>query len=307
MTMKKMMLLAAATLVFAACSNDDENVDNWNGEIRLCSGLTVQQSGTRAVTGIQSEQFDTDEKIDVFISEAVQSGQTATTTYPQPLVYTAGVNGAMNPATQPFFPTSGNGVTIYAVYPSGAYSSGTFTIQPNQEGDDAYKASDLMYGEANEGKVVERTGSSIPLNFNHLLSKVTVKLKAGKGMTDEKLAGAKVVIPGVKTTVPFTASTGTIGTANDGTTADINVFTAASGSLDGSAVIVPQTLSEGFLRITLKDDGTLIGRLDDGQAPVLESGYEYIYTITVNLTELNVTPAIKPWTMSNKNGTATMQ
>lgn len=301
MTMKKMMLFAAAALVFAGCSKDDEDVDNWNGEIRLCSGLTVQQAGTRAATGIQSEQFDEDEKIDVFINEAVQSGQIATTTYPQPLVYTAGTNGAMNPATQPYFPTSGNGVKIYAVYPSGAYSSETFTIQSDQSTDANYKASDLMYGKPYSNPV-SRTNSPVNIAFNHLLSKVTVKLRAGKGMTDVKLEGAKVELRDVKTTVPFTPSTGTIGEA---TGSEIAVIVFNSGT-EGSAIVPPQELDIDFLRITLKDGGEMTGRLDSDRQPILQKGNEYVYTITVNLTELNVTSTIKPWNPIVQSGTATM-
>ena len=97
MKTKAFMAMAALALVAAACNNDDEIMDNWNGEIRLSSGLTVQQTGTRAATDIQGNQFDSGEKIDVFISE--NTAGTATTTYDQPLVYTAGGSGIMNPPT----------------------------------------------------------------------------------------------------------------------------------------------------------------------------------------------------------------
>lgn len=320
--MKKMMLFAAAALVFAGCSKD-ENVDNWNGEIRLCSGLTVQQAGTRAATGIQSEQFDEDEKIDVFINEAVQSGQTATTTYPQPLVYTAGTNGAMNPATQPYFPTSGNGVTISAYYPHGVVKSlasnepVTFSIKSDQSSEAEYKKSDLMYGKP-ASNPVSRTNSPVNIAFNHLLSKVTVELISGSGNPD--LEGATVQLLNVLPNTSVTPAIGEISPAT-GTETDVTVFKATSDQLIGSAVVVPQTLNKEvnnvrrFIKVTLKGGGTLYSKdlKEEGsnnpiQDIVMESGKVYKYTITVNLTSLNITSSITKWgSTATVDGEAEMQ
>ena len=114
--MKKQLILAAAALALAACSND-ENLNDGPVAIRLSSSLEVQ---TRAASGIQGSAFDEGESVDIFITEAVEADESATTTYPQPLTYTTGTNGTMTPPTggQPYFPTSGNGVNIYAYYPS---------------------------------------------------------------------------------------------------------------------------------------------------------------------------------------------
>ena len=111
MKTKFLMATAAAAIVMVACNN--EETDNWAGEIRLSSGLAVQQvNSTRAANDIQSGQFAAGEKIDVFINEAVNAGETATTSYTQPLVYTAGGNGAMSTSDQPYYPTSGKNVNI---------------------------------------------------------------------------------------------------------------------------------------------------------------------------------------------------
>lgn len=304
--MKIHLIFAAALLTLAACNNENITiVDNPDTpvEIRLSSGIEVQ---TRATTDIQGTAFDTDEKVDVFISEAVAGGQSATTTYEQPLTYTAGTNGALNIAedSQPYFPSSGNGVNIYAVYPSGAHSKTTFSIKSDQSTDADYKASDLMYGTAENP--VSRTKSAVPITFKHLLSKVTVKLVAGNGLTDTGLEGAKVELLGVKPDVPFTASDGTIGTA-EGTATDVTVFTATSSALEGSAVIAPQTLPEEFVRVTLKDGGVLTGKLNDSSQPALTSGNEYTYTIIVNLTSLAMTASITPWNPNTSEGNAGMQ
>lgn len=315
MKAKFMIMIAAAAMTLAACSNDDES-DNWAGEIRLSSGLTVQQTGTRAATGIQSTQFASGEKIDVFISE--NTTRTATTTYAQPLVYTAGGSGTMNPPTgnQPYFPTSGNGVNIYAYYPSEKVTDITatnvsFSVAEDQSGETNYKASDLMYGKPANNPVA-RTSSDIALTFKHLLSKVTITLESGAGSPG--LDGAVVKLKAVKPSTTLNPSTGAISEAG-GDAKNITVMTASGTALSGSAVVVPQTLETSFIEVTLANGGVLTSKdLKDGSSNTISNveltgGNEYTYTITVNLTELKVTSTIAEWKGINANkitGTATM-
>lgn len=316
MKTKAFMAMAALALVAVACNNDDEITDDWNGVIRLSSGLEAQQTGTRATTDIQSTQFASGEKIDVFISEDVTTG-TATTTYAQPLVYTAGGSGTMDPPTgnQPYFPTSGNGVNIYAYYPSNKVGTDitktdvTFTVEADQSGNTNYKASDLMYGKPATNPVA-RTSSATILTFKHLLSKVTIKLVQGAG--SPALTDAVVKLKSVYPSTTLNASTGTI-SGTSGNTTDITVKANTTPGLDNSAVVVPQTLATSFIEVKLANGGVLTSKdLKDGSnntisSVVLVSGYEYTYTITVNLTSLDVTSTITPWTSNTANGTATMQ
>lgn len=308
--------MAAAALAMVGCSNDNEN-DNWAGEIRLSSGLTVQQTDTRAATDIQSTLFDNGENIDVFINENTTAA--ASTIYEQPLVYTAEGNGNMKAPDnkQPYFPASGNGVNIYAYYPSGKVNSIasdattiTFSVAEDQSGETDYKTSDLMYGKPAQNPV-NRTSSQIPLHFTHLLSKVIITLEAGKGTPS--LDGAVVKLKSVKPSTTLTPSTGAISEAS-GTATDITVMTASSSALSGSAIVVPQTLPTSFIEVTLADGGVLTSKdlKDDSNNPItdviLTDSNVYTYTITVNLTGLNVTSTITPWTDNETHsGEAEMQ
>lgn len=302
-----LMATAAAAIVMVACNN--EETDNWAGEIRLSSGLAVQQvNSTRAANDIQSGQFAAGEKIDVFINEAVNAGETATTSYTQPLVYTAGGNGAMSTSDQPYYPTSGKNVNIYAYYPSGTVTSIDanaeidFTVVADQSSDANYKASDLMYGTPDKNPV-GRTKNHVNITFKHLLSKVTVTLKQGAGI--KNLTNAKVELLNVLPTTKLDPSTGTIDEAT-GTQTEITVMDKGT-NLSGSAVVVPQTLNkevEGkrrFIRVTLETGGVLYSQnLEDSEGKTIEdidmaAGNEYKYEITVNLTSLDITSSINPW------------
>ncbi len=306
--MKKYLFFAAAALALAACSNDSET-ENWNGEIRLRSGLDVQQT-TRAATDIQGAQFDNGESVDVYINENTDG--TPTTSYLQPLTYTTDGNGGMTTQTQPYYPTSGNGVNIYAIYPSGTKAGELFTVQADQSADANYKKSDLMYGKPAQNPV-SRTSSPVNINFSHLLSKVTVVLKSGNGNPD--LNEAVVTLKDVKLSATFTATaeSGSVSEAT-GDATDIKVMTAANNALSGSAVVVPQTLGTSFIEVKLKNGGVLTSSnlKDESDNPisdvVLTSGKEYKYTITVNLTSLDVTSSISNWSNGGENtGEATMQ
>ncbi len=295
--MNRLLTLAAVAMTLAACNSE---IDDLNVEIRLKSGLDVQQTDTRAATDIQSTQFDKDERIDVYISENTTG--TATTTYGQPLTYTIGEDGSTMNGTQQYFPTSGNGVNIYAVYPSGTSvaSQNTFTIEADQSDDANYKKSDLMYGKPTTNPVA-RQKSAVSINFKHLLSKVTVKLVSGAGNPD--LDGAVVKLKSVKPSTTLTASIsgGSVSEAS-GDKKDITVMTATTEALSGSAVIVPQTLKTNFIEVTLKNGGVLTStglKNASGDTSlenvVLEAGKAYTYTITVNLTGLDVSSSIAEW------------
>lgn len=289
-TMKKNMILAAiAALALTACSNDDEIKVGGDNAILLTSSLDVAE--TRAATDIQTSAFDADETVDVYITE--NNGGNNPTTYPQPIEYTTGAGGALTVGTQYYYPTSGNGVNIYALYPATAATGELFTIADDQSTDANYKASDLMYGKP-ASNPVSPSANAVNIKFTHLLSKVTINLIEGANVTS--LNGAKVELLGVKPSTTLTADiNGYSITAASGNATPITVMTATETVTSGSAIIVPQTLPEMFLQVTL-DGATLTGKLDSG-APELTAGNEYTYDITVNVRggALEIEGSITPW------------
>ena len=288
--MKKNMIFAAiAALALTACSNDDEIKVGGDNAILLTSSLNVAE--TRAATDIQTSAFDAGETVDVYISE--NNGGNNPTTYPQPIEYTTGAGGALTVGTQYYYPTSGNGVNIYALYPATAATGELFTIADDQSTDANYKASDLMYGKP-ASNPVSPSANAEDIQFSHLLSKVTINLIAGANVTS--LDGAKVELLGVKPSTTLTADiNGYSITAASGNATPITVMTATETVTSGSAIIVPQTLPEMFLQVTL-GGATLTGKLASG-APTLTAGNAYTYDITVNMRggALEIEGSITPW------------
>ena len=305
--MKKYFVFAAAVIALAACSSEEENVQSWNGEIRLSAVNVVQ---TRAAQGIQSTAFDEGEKIDVFINE---NATTPSIEYPQPLVYTSGTGGVLTTSDEQYYPQS-NGVNIFAVYPSGVAGTNVnatnvaFAVESDQSEEDAYKASDLMVG-APANNPVSKTSGTVQLTFKHCLSKININISAGDGITETDLQGATVTILNTTTGGTFNVQTGEV--TPNGVQAAATPITAGTlevredtGVQGISAIIVPQTVSAGRQFISIRYGG-------DQQTPATElfytlpqaadvdfaAGYSYTFNITAKKSGLTLDGStITDWT-----------
>jgi hypothetical protein len=293
-------------MLLAACNKQENEVaDIWNGEIRLASGVVVQ---TRSTANPPDRQIASGQDVGVFISDAV-----AGSTVSENLKYDADGSGKLTLAgggAQPYYPQTGNAVSIYAYHPynAGAGVSYDFEVKTNQGADNkSYYDSDLLYSQKKE---YQRKKDPHGLVFAHKLSKVVVGLTAGSGVPG--IAGAKVEIVGAETKGEFTPATGLFNTKtneNGGVQADVQMNTAiTSGSY--IAIVPPQTFNTGakFLKVTLSSNGVLYYTLPGEEDLSLQSGKVYEYTITVNLTGLEVASTITDWeNVGNVTGTATMQ
>lgn len=289
--------MAAAALLLAGCSDDGNGeVDHWNGELLLCSGLVVQQARSDG-TGVPPDtQIAEGQKVKVFVTKTT-SGTNSAYGYTQDM--TADGNGGLTGKTDMFYPeNSGEGVNIRAYHPADAGT--TFTVQTDQSGNDGkdYFASDLLYS---AGKDYTRQKAAHSLSFTHQLCKLTYELTQGDG--SPSLTNAKVQWLNVATACSFDASTGVVSETAD----DSKAIASVTPHSTYGAVVVPQTVTSStpMLQVTLSTGGVLTYTPDADQK--LESGKKYKYTIAVNLTGLTVTSTIDPWTSEkDKSGTATM-
>lgn len=257
--------LMAASLLLTACSSDDTPAAvTENVELNIVANAAdlEQGSSTRAGSPHQDTQFDQNQIIDVYIREGGTltggnngygtSGK-ATTTYTQPVRAKASnatgtfafIQAANTNAYTQYWPSSGNGVIIYAWHPTTGVAARLNTFhevaqnQSDKSSADNYKNSDLMFGLPSANVTSEpnftfnaeteikrqayaSSGRVVPLTFFHLLSKVVIKLAAGSGLWGattpgtvdaNKLKNAKITIGNVYTKVKITnATNGTVAT-----------------------------------------------------------------------------------------------
>lgn len=315
--------MAAVALAMTGCSNDEnEEVDNWNGEIRLSSGVAVQ---TRANT--QAIQIQSGETVYAWVDKA-----TTGESYINAWTLTAQGNGSFTGSSK-YYPTDGSTLDFYAMH--GNFVSSTFTenetefpefifihsVTDDQSGAENYAKSDLLYAVT---KGVTRSSSAVNLEFYHMLSKVEVALKSGDGKPD--LTGATVTIEGTKLKAEFTPSKDvamddqsarenmiTIPVENNAPTA-VKIRTVVTTDFTtntdyAEAVLLPnQTIAKNasFITVTLADGGVFSYKISDDGGLKLESGKKYTYKITVNRSGLSVSSKIDDWIQVNKEGNATM-
>lgn len=325
MKAKLFVTMAAATMILAGCSNDEnEPVDNWNGEIRLSSGVTTQTRANTQATQIQSGEF-----VYVWADKAP-----ATPDHIKAWTLTAGSSNDFTGNPQ-YYPTDGSNLDFYALH--GNFAPGAFmenttefpttaivhSVEADQSNTDMknYAKSDLLYAVK---KDVARSSSVVQLPFYHMLSKVEVALKSGDG--NPNLTGATVTIVGTQLKADFTpdkdvtmteqsARAAMIAiTEGDNDAAPITVRTVTTNNFDtnteyGEAVVLPkQTINAktAFIQVKLSNNAVFTYKIPDGEPLTLESGKKYTYKITVNQSGLTVTSEIKDWTSEVKTGNAEM-
>lgn len=299
--------------MLGACSND-ENLDNPNGpvELRLTSGLEVQ---TRAAHGLNT-QLKNGEEVHVWVDDATTDQKLYTNN-----ILAAGDQGVLTGGITMYFPETGNNVDIYAIH--GNWGSTALTgfwgteqthsvaqDQRTEQTTDGYAKSDLVYAKSQDVKRGQNP-TTVNLTFTHLLSKVEVVLVPGKGYPNIN----KVEILNTKLEAKFTPNRESETTLNAiEIDKDLTSSKNAAGDDESKknlneAVIVPQTLAKGtpFIRVTTNEGGELIYRLKEETTFALATKYRY--TITANLTGLEVTATITPWDQKtgDDNGTAEMQ
>lgn len=323
--MRKQLILAAAALALAACSND-ENLNQNNGpvEIRLSSGIEVQ---TRATHNLDKQLAD-GEEVHVWVDDA---GTSVSPLYENNLLTkSGGEDGTLSGGTTMYFPQTGNNVNIYALHGNMTLTGNTFpentplthTVAADQRSSittagQGYQGSDLVYAKSTD---VTRNGvpTTVELNFHHLLSKIEVVLIEGDGDGDFLDNISTLQVLGTKLNADFTltkagAAYGKNTENQDGievtASGDPTPISLDTGVSDASAeaanqvlneaIIVPQEIAANtpFIKITLAQNGEQgsVFTYNLEKATTFESGKKYRYVITVRETELKVTSSIEPW------------
>ena len=288
--MKKLFILAAAAVAFAACSNNesDNQVQNPDNVIRLNSYVG---DITRAGSNLLSSQFENAMTINVHVTDnAAENKKTYTDA-----IYTSDGNGALTTLTPQYYPASGSSVDIYAYYPSDASTATDgFAVGTDQSNDNAYKTCDLMYATIS-GMNKTNQASKNTLSFAHKMAKFNVTLVAGDGMGAEEIATAMITLKDVIYKGTFVPATGVFTAANGEVAdnkSDIIVATNA-GTTQHSAVVVPQDMAGKKIEIKIGEQTV------EYTFPAASSNFapntHNDYTITIANSGITVTSTIGPW------------
>lgn len=300
----KFILIAAAALTFAACSNDSDSADSSELlELRLTSGVQVQ---TRAAANTQESQIVNGETVYVWVDDNVSKEAE----FSAVALTSDGSNGFTGSTL--YFPQSGEAADIYAFHGNftTAPATGsalpttdgiTFSVSTTQNiiGGTNYTNSDLLYA-AKQG--VARTTDPVTLTFYHMLSKLELAIKIGEGAPNlSTVTLGTVTTNGTFTPVKTTedametqSARAAMVTAGE-TTNNITLGSETSSDFStyNEAIIVPQSLAGKTLTFTLENGGEMTYTFPTGTT--FESGKKYRYHITLSLTGIDVISTIYPW------------
>ena len=331
--MKKYLLIPAALLLLAACSNDTDvktesptikealvpiRLGTQMNVITRSNSQTIQTGDPNATPAVPGYLTD-GKKVGVYIYYAgyKESQTMGTGNYGyKNLEYTVnGAAGAMNYPTgnQPYCPESKTqNIDIYAFSPrvyTGTdelkdQTAVSFNTQQDQTSEDNYIASDFVWG-SKTGVTNAQAASTINVPLDHKCSKINVNIAGGTGVALSSLLGASITLADVNHAGSINLTTGAVSEAST-SSANTLTFTTATTAPTGkfasdntidcytaSAVIIPQTITAKDLTITLAG-GTTTYKYS--LTKTFAAGTAYNFDITVNAAGLTLTTSLSDWT-----------
>lgn len=294
------MLAATAGLNVACTSNDEETAANLPAEIQLFTEIAGQTRAANSAADLQDTQFKNGTMIGVFMGESSADDFSDYTWH----TYTCDGEGGLTTNGTVRFPTSGSSMEIYAVHPLSAQSypdritshtDKDFNVRADQSSTENYLESDLMFAELNGVKasssITERT-----LKFNHLLSKIIVKLQKGTGISDDEINSATITLGNDDMVIggTFVIEVGSFEADPDGTGDATYTIATNAGTTEHAAIVVPQSVSGKKINVTIGGN-TSSYTIPTGTR--FEAGKKYTFTFTLTQSpELKITStSITDW------------
>lgn len=306
--------LLALTFALAGCSNDENLPAGENDNrvaIRVSSNIDVTDGAPKAGTRAANDAWEANDAIGIFMLDGLTADTYSNTAYT-----TAEGNGTFAPqvgGTTIYLPVDGSARDFVAYYPyQGAMSGSTYAIdlsdQKNQSAID-FMTSEKENGEKSTVKGITKTSPDVKFHFHHRLSKLSLTIKAGNGLTDADLEGLLVRLSNQKTAGTFDILTSdAIVVPDDHDAQTIELNTSADGKTS-EAIVMPSTDFAGMLMsFTTKDNDTYSWQVSSTAATKFEAGKKYKFNIIINKTGISVTATIEDWDAGNgedgENGNA---
>jgi len=289
-----MMATLMGAVTFTACNNgDDEPVMNDKVAVQFAAGIGDNVATGTPGTRASGDQWVKDDKIGIFM---VKNGTLDISESAENKKYIASAAGgsstfaADDDANIIYYPSSGS-VNFIAYHPweTGAVLGTPInvTIETAQTAGNQPEF-DLLYTK-DATPYSSTSPTTVPLAFDHKLSKLVMNLAAGSGA---RLSTVDVTIKGMYTKNTFNLGTGDFGTATEA--ADIVPRTITAGPAYAyDAIILPGDYTTGVSVVIGAGGETYTWNCGEIE---FEPGKEHTYTITLSKGGgVTVTGEINPW------------
>ena len=302
--MKKKSLLyfaAALAIGLGACTNDD-GVDM---DRPIALNFSTDGVVTRATIAETGETFEAGDRVGVYLStgntEAVSAIGAGAAVDNEPFAKQSG--GAWSGTL--YWQNISQWHTFHAYYPYDvALNSSTATAKAvsvvadqHKDSGAGYKAADYLWGVSAPTRA---TNNSLTVQLEHRMARIVIHLSPGADMTDAEVDELAPTLEIVGGTIPATGSMdvadGTIaastGQGAKTLTAITPYRTGGSGEYTYFAILLPGSSfgrGDTFVRLVAPDNTTYYAyTLDTTSDLTLESGRQYIFTLTANKAGINL-------------------
>ena len=280
----RLLPIAVLALCAAACTNDDENLNDdsvaavINAEIS--DAVSTRASGTAWA-----------ERDEIGISES---------RFGYANVPYRWESGKFTPTGTIIFFQDDDPTTFSAYYPYDA-DGGTLTATTDATAQQNQPAIDFLYAtgatasthnpEVNFTDDTDAGGTDC--SFHHCMSQITLTFKEGSGVDFYTIQPTGYTLSGLMLTGSFDTTTGTAET-DDATAAQDLDMTLTNGALTSSVILFPQTKASIGLSVYYNSQPyTATLTIPDG---ALKAGNNYTYTVTVRNKDLSIESAkITDW------------
>ena len=276
--------LAALALALAACTNDEENLND--GPVAAVINAEISDAVSTRASGTAWAERD-----EIGISES-RFGYTN--------VPYRWESGKFTPTGTIIFFQDDDPTTFSAYYPYDA-DGGTLTATTDATAQQNQPAIDFLYAtgatasthnpEVNFTDDTDAGGTDC--SFHHCMSQITLTFKEGSGVDFSTIQPTGYTLSGLMLTGSFDTTTGTAET-DDATAAQDLDMTLTNGALTSSVILFPQTKASIGLSVYYNSQPyTATLTIPDG---ALKAGNNYTWTVTVRNKDLSIESAkITDW------------
>lgn len=284
----RLLPIAVLALCAAACTNDDENLNN--GSVAAVINAEISDAVSTRASGTAWAERD-----EIGISES-RFGYTN--------VPYRWESGKFTPTGTIIFFQDDDPTTFSAYYPYDA-DGGTLTATTDATAQQNQPAIDFLYAtgatasthnpEVNFTDDTDAGGTDC--SFHHCMSQITLTFKEGSGVDFSTIHPTGYTLSGLMLTGSFDTTDG-MAEADDATAAQDLVMTLTNGALTSSVILFPQSTTSIELSVNYNSQPyTATLTIPDG---ALKAGNNYTYTVTVRNKDLSISSAtISDWNPVN--------
>lgn len=272
------ILLAACVMLTVSCSQEADDLLTNQSTEPTSRAVTFNASFGEGTTRATETSFETGDQIGVWAVQA-NSSLRSSGNYADNVSYVYSGGSFTAAGTGISLPNNGSSLAYYAVYPYSASFNNTgafsFTVRSSQTVHADYTASDLCMASTEP-----TTSQAVNLTFNHVMSRVMVRL-TGSALANKRVS---VKLKNVLHTMTLNMQTGKFSTANSGAT-DIQMLEESKNVF--VAVVAPQKIPAKMtlLEITVNGESDYASfdyemTLNSGKQTTLTGEYTENGTVT---------------------------